>query len=67
MAQLQNVPAATPKATEAAEKLGFNYMLRYISRSYSRAPTKPDPGVIATRLETAPEQKPTADHFFSRR
>ena len=34
---------------------------------YTRAPTKPDPGVIATRPATAPEQNPTADHLFATR
>lgn len=31
------------------------------------APTKPEPGVIVTRPAMAPEQKPTTDHFLSRR
>lgn len=30
-----------------------------------RDPTNPEPGVIATKPATAPEQKPTADHFLS--
>ena len=34
---------------------------------YPREPTKPDPGVIATRPAIAPEQNPTADHFLSMR
>ena len=32
-----------------------------------RAPTKPEPGVIATSPAMAPEQNPTADHLRSMR
>ena len=56
VAKLQNVPAATPNRTAAASDLGFSYMSQRVSSSHSRAPTKPDPGVIATRPEIAPEQ-----------
>jgi hypothetical protein len=35
--------------------------------NYIRDPTKPEPGVMATRPAMAPEQNPTALHFLSRR
>jgi len=40
---------------------------RSILGSYLREPTKPEAGVIATKPEMAPEQKPTADHLRSKR
>lgn len=49
---------------EQVYKLGPH---RWSLGSYLREPTKPEAGVMATKPETAPEQKPTADHLRSRR
>jgi hypothetical protein len=65
VANLQQVPAATPKATEAA---GAVYLFQIHVAKYigfnARAPMKPAPDVIATRPAMAPEQKAAADHVF---
>ena len=68
VAKLHRVPAITPNTTDAAgwdekyELCGLAW-----KKGHPRAPTKPDPGVMATRPAIAPEQNPTADHFFSMR
>ena len=51
-----------------AEERIFQLALHYqIPGKRLREPTKPEAGVIATKPETAPEQKPTADHLRSKR
>lgn len=64
---MQTVPAMKPKRTAAAKVPKVSNVAEFGSHEYldSRAPTKPEPGVIATRPAIAPEQKPTADHFLS--